>query len=152
MGRSYDAARPALLALLLGTVVSAVGGCGGPKTYAVQGKVIYKDGTPLTDGQVVFEPVDPTVKVSARGDIKPDGTFRLTTYKDGDGAVEGKYRAVVLPPWPPEVYENRPAPPPVIDPRFQEFERSGLEFTVTPGKNNFTLVVEKPAGPGRRRP
>src|SRR5262245_13341051 len=79
-------------------------GCGGNRTYPVQGRVVFKDGAdirPLVGGLVVFEPLDPGGKDSARGEILPDGTFRLGTYKEADGAPPGRYRALVTPPTPP---------------------------------------------------
>jgi hypothetical protein len=110
----------------------------------VKGRVVFKgDGTPLPGGMVVFEPVDANNKVSVRGQIQSDGTFRLGTYKDDDGAPEGKYRASVVPPV--QYLLERP-PPPLFHPRFQDAKTSGLEFTVTRGGNNdFTIEVTKPS-------
>jgi hypothetical protein len=120
-----------------------VAGCGGRRLYPVRGKVVYQDQTPLTGGLVVFEPVDPTVKVSTCGPIRADGTYELGTEKAGDGAPEGKYRVLVEPPRQPNRDARKP-PPPLIHPRFRKFETSGLEYTVVPGKNEFNIVVEKP--------
>jgi hypothetical protein len=118
-------------------------GCGSGKTAPVGGKVVFKDGTPLTAGQVVFRPVDEKLQVSARGDIEQDGTFILGTYKDGDGAVPGKYQALINPPPRPKKREKAIGKP-IIDPRFSSYETSGLEFEVTNRKNDFTIVVDKP--------
>jgi hypothetical protein len=120
-----------------------VAGCGGRRLYPVRGKVVYKDETPLRGGLVVFEAVDPAAKVSASGPIQADGTFRLGTDKEGDGAVAGRHRVLVVPPLPPKLEERNPPPPP-IHPRFRNFDTSKLEFTVVPGKNEFKIVVEKP--------
>jgi hypothetical protein len=57
----------------------------------VKGKVTYK-GMPLTQGEVVFEPDGGR---EAYGRIQPDGTFELTTFKKGDGAVRGVHRVGV---------------------------------------------------------
>ena len=73
-------------------------GCGGTSssavmaTYPVKGRVTYK-GKPLTKGSIQFEPTDSGR--GASGEIKPDGTFVLTTYKEGDGAVPGMHRVSV---------------------------------------------------------
>jgi hypothetical protein len=128
---------PLVVLLLIG-----VAGCGGRRLYPVQGKVVFQDGTPLTGGLVVFEAVDPAAKVCASGPIRDDGTFRLGTDKEGDGAVAGRHRVLVVPPVPPKLQERNPPTP--IHPRFQHFDTSKLEFTVVPGPNEFTIVVEKP--------
>jgi hypothetical protein len=119
-----------------------VAGCGGRRLHPVRGKVVYKDQTPLTGGLVVFEAVDPAARVSADGPIQADGTFRLRTDQAGDGAVAGRHRVLVVPPVPPKLQERNPPTP--IHPRFQHFDTSELEFTVVPGPNEFTIVVEKP--------
>ena len=67
-------------------------GCGqadGPwsgQTVPVKGKVTYK-GKPLTQGTVSSSPRIPAAR--PHGNIQPDGTFVLTTFKEGDGAVAG---------------------------------------------------------------
>jgi hypothetical protein len=92
---------------------------------------------------VVFEAADAGVKVSASGPIRPDGTFVLGTHREGDGAVAGKHRVLVVPPLPPRL-EEKNLPPPAIHPRFQNFDTSQLEFVVGPDQTDFTIVVEKP--------
>jgi hypothetical protein len=130
------------LAALLSLIVAA--GCGGSGLYPVQGKVVFSDGTPLTAGTVVFGPVDKDALLSPRGEIQPDGTFKASTHKEGDGAPEGKYRVLVAPPDDPDPDRPRPLP---FDRRFTSFDKSGLEYTVQPGKNEFfTITVEKPKG------
>ena len=128
-----------LFAALLALVVAA--GCGGTKLYSVEGKVVFPDGMPLTGGTVEFGPMDRNAVLGPRADIQADGTFRLSTYKEGDGAPEGKYRVLVAPP--DNVEPDRPRPL-SFDRRFTSFDKSGLEYTVKPGKNEFlTITVEK---------
>jgi hypothetical protein len=73
-------------------------GCGSSATSTegltvpVKGKITYK-GKPLTSGTVVFEPED--AGREAHGKIQPDGTFELSTYGHGDGAVRGPNRVAV---------------------------------------------------------
>jgi hypothetical protein len=74
-------------------------GCGpgtgdehGVPLVAVKGKVTYK-GSPLTRGIIEFEPQ--TAGRLARGNIQADGSFVLTTYKDGDGVAAGLHRVCV---------------------------------------------------------
>jgi hypothetical protein len=128
------------------------GGCGGSGTYRVTGKVVFPDGTPLPHGTVLFNPVadpvaDPAAtaedkRPTASGQIQTDGTFKLLTYKDGDGAMPGKYRVGIRLP------SRRPgeAPkPPYIDPRFLSSATSGIEVEVKDNnKNNLTINVAPP--------
>jgi hypothetical protein len=72
-------------------------GCGSgsgalPSLIAVKGKVTFK-GQPLTKGTIRFEP-DGYGRM-ATGKIQPDGTFVLSTLKDGDGVVAGLHKVSV---------------------------------------------------------
>ena len=89
----------------LGTLIGMVvifGGCGGgdvskPPLGQVSGKVSYK-GTPVSKGIVTFVPVGgPGAKTGqpAAGDIGSDGSYTLTTFEDGDGAVLGQHVVLV---------------------------------------------------------
>jgi len=69
-------------------------GCGSnhPETAKVKGTVLI-DGAPLTKGTVQFYPDEGQ---PARGEIQPDGSFELTTFKTkGDGAVLGEHTVTV---------------------------------------------------------
>jgi hypothetical protein len=59
----------------------------------VKGKVTY-NGRPVTKGWVRFEPDG--YGRPARGQLQPDGSFVLTTTKDGDGVVAGAHRVAVV--------------------------------------------------------
>jgi hypothetical protein len=110
------------------TLVGIVG-CGGgmPRTYPVKGKVVFKGGQPVTDGRIQFQATtDPQVK--ALGDIANDGSFSLTTYveaKNAKGAPAGTYHVVVELERPTKVVALPSA------------------YTVEPGENDFTIVIEK---------
>src|SRR6056297_604207 len=72
--------------------LSAVNGCGSnsdlPQTATASGKVMYQ-GKPLNIGTVTFHPEgtgNPGV-----GLLQQDGTFTISTYTPGDGAVLGKH-------------------------------------------------------------
>jgi hypothetical protein len=85
--------------VLAALLLSSCSGCGsdtGPfmgQTVPVKGKVTFK-GKPLTQGEIVFEPADGFGR-EAHGKIQEDGTFELTTFKTGDGAVPGTHRVAV---------------------------------------------------------
>jgi hypothetical protein len=137
----FASARPfrmALTALVLAGFAACGGGPNGPKTYPVKGAVVFVKGgslKQLVDGTVEFQSVsEPGVR--AYGEIQQDGSFSLTTLKDGKaspGAIEGEHRARVVP---PQEREGKP----VIDPQFLSFEKSGLTFRV-PGSEDITIQV-----------
>ncbi len=120
-------------------------GCGGQTLYPVQGTVVYKDDSDvsvLAKGLVIFDPVDQEVKVSARGEIQPDGSFQMSTTHAGDGVLPGKYRVMVAPP----IFQggrNKPRPQ-LLDPDFEDFATSGLQITVTEPVSDFVITVAKP--------
>jgi hypothetical protein len=134
---------PAVGLIVLTALTAA--GCGGRKLYPVQGEVVFQDGSPLTGGMVIFEPVDKEVKTGARGEIQADGHFRLGTEQDGDGALEGRYKVLVRPARAGKIDERNP-PPAAVHPRYQGIDTTPLEFTVTrdKDKNHFTIEVDKP--------
>ena len=138
--------------LILGVGLMAVGvsGCGPghPQTYPVRGKVVFDDGAPLDEGFIGFESTPASgLPINARGAVGSDGTFMLSTFGDGDGAVVGKHRVLVRAQR--QKFDDFEGnwefiPEPVIHPRFESYETSGLEFTVAEGDNEFTVVVQRP--------
>ena len=88
--------------LLLPLALAAVAGCGeddGPvPVHPVSGQLIY-DGKPAAGVRVTFVPTDapipPRIPKYPSAVTDPGGKFRLTTYKDGDGAAEGTYQVVL---------------------------------------------------------
>lgn len=142
------------LALLV-TLLTGFGvvGCepGRKATYPVSGKVVFADGSPLiTGGIVLFESIAAEGQsVIARGVVQDDGTFRLSTFEEGDGARAGKYRILVRAKRDATDYRERGIiPRPVIDSRYENYETSGLQFTVEENNNEFKVVVNRPMGPG----
>lgn len=111
MNLGWLTVRPMLLggsligAALIGT--SSVG-CGGPaglpNMVPIRGTVSY-EGKMLTEGTVIFAPTASDGR-QARGTIQSDGSFRLTTLKQNDGAQQGEYKIVVI------ALEPHPGEPP----------------------------------------
>jgi len=128
-------------------------GCGGAGFTPVKGKLVYPDGSPvtdMTDAQVVFEGVGADGKgYSAAGTIDANGEFILTSEKTGDGAVPGKNKVIVA----PYVPNPEQPPPKILDPRFESFATSGLEAEVTTsGPNDFTFTVERVKSSAKKGP
>lgn len=125
-------------------------GCGssGPETGEVKG-IVRLDGKPLATGIVTFTPLGGR---SATGFIKSDGTYRLTTYHDGDGALPGKHTVTITPgvtgpQAKPDYESDRPsAVKSPIPAKYANPEGSGLEFEVKAGETNhadFELTTGK---------
>ena len=83
---------------LLSTVVG--GGCGGdqPMTVPVSGHITFGGGACPAEGTVVFSPVAvekglPRRPGTAR--FQSDGDFTVTSFREGDGLIPGRYRPMV---------------------------------------------------------
>jgi hypothetical protein len=132
--------------VLIGVLLVGLPACtGGPRTFPVKGTVMYK-GKPVPKGTIMFTPVNggPT----ATGQINEDGTYRLTTYKAGDGACIGEYRVVIMAMEGPMQGDPPIAPPPIIPDKYSSLALSDLKANVHEGDNvcDFTLVglTQKP--------
>jgi hypothetical protein len=81
----------------LAGVALLVAGCseGGKPTAPVSGKVTL-DGEAVTSGVLTFSPVASGAEAGkgASGVIQSDGSYTLTTYAAGDGAVIGTHRVL----------------------------------------------------------
>jgi hypothetical protein len=124
-----------------GCLLGGVVGCGGDRLIQpARGHVQAKDGRRATFGMV--ELTASQGGQIASGIIEEDGSFRLTTVRDGDGAVAGRHRAIVV-----QVVNTEHIPLEehhhVLDvhPRYARYETSGLEFTIEPGKQNYLEIV-----------
>jgi hypothetical protein len=69
-------------------------GCGGNGPSPVRG-VVTLEGTPVAGATVLFMPDAEAECRPASAFTSTDGTFRLTTYTENDGALPGKYRVLV---------------------------------------------------------
>src|SRR5262249_52972333 len=99
----------------------------------------------LEGSHVVFE--QPEASQSARGIVRADGTFRLTTLKPDDGAPAGEYKVLIVENRKNANKEGTVLMPAVLDPRYADLEKSGLREVVKAGTNKVTLTVER--APGR---
>lgn len=131
---------------LLFVLAVIAAGCGDNRLARVTGTVRYADGKPVDRAIIEFELQAEKYqdRISSLGQVRPDGTFELSTYREGDGAFIGEHRILVSPPeiLPPDPGEP-PAPPFRAFPKkYRSFETSGLIATVVPGDNTFTIVLE----------
>src|SRR5262245_33534060 len=141
-----SALRGRLPAVVVAVTLLGLAGCGGPRLYPVRGKVVWENGAEareLAGGLVATEAESGSV--GARGDIQEDGSFELSTYKPGDGALLGKHRVTVS-----EYSPKEPPPPPIMERAFSRPDTSGLEITVEPKANEFILKVRRVPSRTRR--
>lgn len=132
-------------------LAATVLGCGGgPAVYPVSGYVRSHDGRRPTFGTIEFRS-DSGGQIAA-AKIAPDGSFRLSTFGDGDGALAGHHRAIIV-----QVINTEHLPLEqhhhVLDihPRYARYETSGLEFTIEPGgKDNLEIVVDEAPRPPKK--
>ena len=122
--------------IVLAALVLSCWGCGTSSeppagtTIPVKGKVTYK-GQPLTQGSVVFEPDGGR---EANGEIQSDGTFELTTFKIGDGAVPGVHRVGIT-----GSLKGGKSPIPV---KYRSPSSSKLEVEVSAGKTDYPVDIK----------
>jgi hypothetical protein len=111
------------LVLLIG-----LAGCQGSASlpvYAVSGKVLLANGKPLREGRVTFVSAD-AQRPEVSGEIKPDGSYALTSRSPGDGAAPGTYKVRIE----PAGRTNPRTRKPVFPVKYVDEDSSGLVVTV----------------------
>jgi len=133
-------------------------GCGGgdigkPKVAPVSGKVTQK-GKPLTAGDVMFTPSGGPEGASghiASGQIQSDGSYTLTTFNTGDGAVLGKHKVTVVARETADLKKMNELkggaiayklPKSLVAPKYTKVDTTPLTYTVEDGRN--TIDIELP--------
>lgn len=133
------------LALTLPLALFAIG-CGGagPQMGRVSGTVSHQ-GAPLTKGNITFVPSSPE-GTYATSQIRPDGSYDLSTSEYGQGAVVGDYQVAVTDLAPEDIPDFIPREPveskSQISPKYADISTSGLTATVKRGGNTFNFDLE----------
>lgn len=111
-------------------------GCGAsssaPKTVPVVGKITYNGGQWPKTAKVAFvmeQPAEGSPMQSGSAELKPDGTFKASTFDEGDGLVPGKYYVNI------EAWETEPAlsngpPQSIVPAKYRQGKQSGFEVNV----------------------
>jgi len=88
------------VAVLVATGLVGCGRPGKPAPAPVSGKVVTKQGKECDGALVVFHPSAPGRSADAKpvGTTSTDGSFSLTTFETGDGALPGEYGVTIV--WP----------------------------------------------------
>ncbi len=125
-----------------GLLVCLLAGCSDPrpKTAVVQGTVTYK-GKPVPNGTVNFVPAEGP---AATGEIRSDGSYRLTTFRQGDGAILGMHKVVIVAMQDQSgqaVEAYTPLPPPIVPLKYTSLATTDLKAEVKDQENtiNFDL-------------
>lgn len=137
-------------------VTLAVAGCSGdpnvPKLGKVYGKVTYK-GKAVEGGHVVFTPAagkGGATGQAATGEIESDGTYDLTTFNTGDGAILGQHivtvtiteKGYVMPRPKADGTIDYKLPKNEAPKRYATADKSPLRCTVVEGKQEFNLELK----------
>jgi hypothetical protein len=130
--------------------LAGCGGTGGAATAKVTGKVTH-NGEPVKGGTLTFGPINPTEEGVASGvaNVQQDGTFTVSTYGEGDGAVLGKHRVSYMAP-PPDAaaaggeggHAQAAASP------YENLVPSPEEIEVKSGANEITIELVPSGGAG----
>ncbi len=119
-------------------LAAACTGCGDgrPEVYPVEGQV-FAGARPAARGTITFHPAGGTAEqYRPTGRIDEQGKFKLTTFKEGDGAPAGEYRVTVV--WylaTRQSAQEDPVPVNYLPPRYASAETSPLRATVGKGTN-----------------
>lgn len=85
-----------VLCLLMAWLLPGCGdGTDHPTTVKVHGAVTC-DGQPLTKGSIAFQATSDTTLRPATGELNEDGTYELSSFQRGDGAMPGEYKVVIV--------------------------------------------------------
>ena len=135
----------------------AVVGCGPSRgVIPVTGIAKLQDGTPLARGHVFLTGGGEN---GARGQIEPDGTFRLGTFTATDGAKPGTYTAYVVGAteedsrsYEEKLDQAKPGPASLIDKKYDAAATSDLRVEIKPPKTHLELVLEPNTAPSKSPP
>ncbi len=128
-------------------LTAAIAGCGadGLATIPVRGTIAFGGASPPAKGSIAFSPISVEQGMPRRpgtAEFDVDGMFEATSFRQGDGLLPGRYRAIVSC-WTGEPSNSDP----------QSFERLNAvpknykpeEFTVEPSGEPVTLTLNVPA-------
>lgn len=149
--------RLSAVAVVLSIALAMVSGCNShdpdrPKLGKVSGKVTYK-GQPVTKGSVTFTPASgkggETGQV-ASGQIEPDGSYELTTFNTGDGAILGQHIVTVQAlvgdsdagKMKPDGTFDYKLPKSAVPKKYAEVDKSPLRCTVVPEGMTFDIEMK----------
>ncbi|WP_435009480.1 hypothetical protein P12x_000732 [Tundrisphaera lichenicola] len=147
-------ATPAVALGLIALVVGCEGRTGKPPMGKVHGTVSY-NGKPLDKGRVTFTPVSGDGESggnNAMSPIESDGSYELTTFDTGDGAIIGQHIVTISVPSSNINDLNQPKadgsiayvlPKEYIPKKYTTPKDSPLRNTVVEGDNKIDIELKK---------
>lgn len=135
--------------LLLGGLAAALTGCGRSdvELVPVRGKVTYGGGEWPKEGVLYFtsaEPVEGQPQRPALAHFDTDGSFKVTSWDEGDGLVPGEYRVAVECWKVPPTMESPQPPVSFVPEKYQSPQTSDLTVTIEPGQGSQDLKFDVP--------
>jgi hypothetical protein len=137
--------RSRLWLLAVSAVLVAATGCSEKRVqvFPVTGKVTF-DGKVPVGAQVVLHPQGNLVldNIAPAGTVKDDGSFKITVYKEGDGAPPGDYVATVH--W-FKIVDDGGGPargPDVIPKEYSNPDTSPIKVTVKNGETTEVPAIQ----------
>jgi hypothetical protein len=139
MGMFKTLPRGGSLLLAAAALVALAPGCGGnkgPRLYPVKG-LVRINGEPAKDVNIVFMPVAPpeagATPLSPAAVTGEDGSFRLMSFKPGDGAPAGDYQVTII--YPMNRFNKHLSGIDRLRGKFADPKKSGLTAKVEPTSN-----------------
>lgn len=143
--------RSSRVAFAFGSVATALllAGCGGGdefNTAPVSGKVTF-NGKPVTSGTIMLRPIsEGDSNITGKGAAAPvqdDGSFVLTTYEQGDGAIVGKHRVSYVPSMETKAIPAGGHGSPIVQSSFAGAKPKVPEVEIKPGDNTLNIELVK---------
>ncbi|XZE20537.1 hypothetical protein SH449x_000412 [Pirellulaceae bacterium SH449] len=135
-------------------ILSSANGCNrGPRIVTAEGIVQFEDGTPVVVGTVETKSLKYD-GLQAAGKIQRDGSFKLTTFVNGDGAAVGEHQCVIVQFVMAEgLTGHKPSTQGVVNPKHASYASSGLLINIPDeGTKSLKIVVTGvPKLPGERQ-
>jgi len=132
-----------IMTCLLATAALLSVGCspGGSRTYQVQGRVVTESGKPVEMGSVEFRSEGSDSRVIARGKIKTDGSFSLSTFSIDDGAIAGRHDVIIQQMIIAEGFGKSHEHGPRVPASYSDYGSSGLSAEVKKSDDNFVTLM-----------
>ncbi len=141
---------PAIACLPMVVAAIFCSGCSDKKvpTWQTQGRVVYADDQSPVPGGVtlVLESTVPPHRRSS-ADLEKDGTFTMSSRRQGDGTMKGEHRVRFTAAITPNAPDAVATVSRVMHSRYTDFQTSGLTVDIKPEDgNDLTITVERPEG------
>jgi hypothetical protein len=138
------------LAIALALTALGCGKSDNVTVYPVKGTVLFNGKPMLGGGSIAFIPMTSQKGKAAGGTIQPDGSFVMSTYREGDGSMPGTFRVVVTqtvynePENTGDVETPAPKPAPTREPIAEVNKADRIPLIYADGANSPATVTIEP--------